>query len=137
MARAAGPFPSVEYDAPVQQILVIEDDSELRTPLVEFLRLSGYEVFEAENGNRGLEIFDSRPIDLVLTDIIMPEKEGLETIIDLKKRNPRLKIMAMSGDSSRSSEYLTYARRFGADRIVPKPFDFEVLVATIQEVLAS
>jgi DNA-binding response OmpR family regulator len=121
----------------VHQILVIDDTSEIRTPLVEFLRFSGYEVFEAENGKQGLQIFDSRAIDLVLTDIVMPEKEGLETIMDLRKRKPNLKIIAMSGSSPRSSEYLHYAEKLGAHRVILKPFDFQIMLATIQELLAS
>jgi DNA-binding response OmpR family regulator len=121
----------------MQQILIIDDDSGVRTPLVEYLRANDYEVFEAENGKEGLEIFDSRPIDLVVTDIVMPEKEGLETIRDLKKRRPNLKIIAVSGSSARSSEYLHYAEKLGAHRVMLKPFDLQIMLYTIQELLSS
>jgi DNA-binding response OmpR family regulator len=77
--------------------LVIEDDDRLRTTLRKMLERSGYEVVVASNGKEGIKHFREAPCDLVITDLIMPEKEGLETIRELKEEVPDIKVIAISG----------------------------------------
>ncbi len=115
------------------RILIIDDEKDIRDLLRVLLETKGYEVVEAENGDEGLRVFRSMPIDLVMTDILMPEKEGLSTIMDLKKTNSQLKIIAMSGGAFQSGQYLNFARKFGADRILEKPFDVETVMRAVEE----
>jgi CheY-like chemotaxis protein len=117
------------------RILVIDDEKDIRDLLRVLLESKGYEVVEAENGDAGLRVFRSMPIDLVMTDILMPEKEGLSTIMDLKKTNSQLKIIAMSGGAFKSGQYLNYAQKFGADRILEKPFSLQTVVQAVGELL--
>ena len=79
------------------RILVIDDDDRIRGMVLEMLSESGHEVGEASNGQEGLDQFRQTPTDLVITDILMPEKDGLEIIQILKKENPEVKIIAVSG----------------------------------------
>jgi len=107
-----------------KNILVIDDDSSTRVLIRFVLEKAGYCVFEAANGMKGIQIFNKNKIDLIVTDIIMPEKEGLETIIELRKTCPEIKIIAISageGDVSKQNEYLDLANNLGADQVVGKP----------------
>jgi len=98
----------------------------------------GYEVIEARNGSEALEIFQRDPVDLVMTDIIMPEKEGLETIGALKRKHPGVKIVAMSGGGRGSAtEYLKVAIMMGADRTIRKPFSNENLETILAGLLGE
>jgi len=110
----------------------------LRRLLNRVLVQVGYDVVEAANGLEGLEIQRQEHFDLVLTDLIMPEKEGLETIQELRKRRADLKIIAMSGGGRGSGlDYLVMARQLGADRVLAKPFSNQELLKTVEGVLAS
>lgn len=124
------------YDVRMARILVIDDEKEIRSLLRELFVSRGYEVVEAENGEDGLRVFHSIPVDLVLTDIVMPEKEGLSTIMDLKKTNPELKIIAMSGGAAKSTQYLQFAQKFGAQKILEKPFDLQSVLMAVRELLS-
>jgi CheY-like chemotaxis protein len=105
-------------------VLVIEDDEHLRRLLRTVLERAGYTVEEAANGAAGLKQFSIRPADVVVTDIIMPEKEGLETIIELKRDYPHVKIIAISGGGAAlDAQYLPSAKALGADRTLEKPFE--------------
>ena len=117
------------------RILIVDDEREIRNLLREVFLAKGYEVVEAANGEDGLRVFQSTPVDLVMTDILMPEKEGLATIMELKKKNPKLKIIAMSGGSLKSSNYLEYARKLGADKVLQKPFDLRSVLEAVKELL--
>ena len=117
------------------RILVIDDEKDIRDLLRILLESKGYEVVEAENGDAGLRIFRSMPVDLVMTDILMPEKEGLSTIMDLKKTNAQLKVIAMSGGALKSGQYLTFARKLGADKILEKPFTLDSVIQAVEELL--
>jgi len=118
------------------KILVIEDDNSFRGVLVQMLEKAGYEVRHAEDGNQALSICSSFSPNLVLTDIIMPDKEGLETIQELLAINPAIKIIAMSGGGRFGPEsYLPLAKKLGAKRTLQKPFMREELLSTIKEVL--
>jgi DNA-binding response OmpR family regulator len=117
------------------KILVIDDERDIRDLLRYLLESKGYEVLEAGNGEDGLRVFQRTPADLVMTDILMPDKEGLATIIDLKKKYPHLKIIAMSG-ASKSDHYLSFARKLGADKILEKPFNLQTVMQAIEELLS-
>jgi len=112
------------------RILVIDDEELARFTLREILEAAGHEVIEASNGNEGTAFQRANPCDVVITDMIMPEKEGLETIVELKGEYPDLKIIAISGGGrTRNLDFLKLAGEFGADRIIIKPFSEEDLMA--------
>ncbi|MCD4750789.1 MAG: response regulator [Thermoanaerobaculales bacterium] len=120
------------------QILVIDDDDVIRASLCEMLRLSGFEVRTAENGHVGMNLFAQAPADLVITDIVMPEKEGLETIVELRRLCPKVKIIAISGGLTGPAKgYLAAARGLGADRVLSKPFTLQDLLKLMKELLGQ
>lgn len=117
-------------------ILIIEDDQRLRLALKENLTYRGYEVTDASNGLEGINSFISNRPDLIVMDIIMPEKEGIETIRELKRDYPSVKIIAISGGGTLGPEhYLKVAIAMGADRALKKPFRTDILVGSIEELL--
>ncbi|HXB02994.1 MAG TPA: response regulator [Opitutaceae bacterium] len=119
------------------RILLIEDDNEVRTMLRLTLIHFGHNVIEARNGKEGLELFKRANADLVITDIVMPEKEGLEVLIKLRANQvPPVKIIAISGGGrQKAADYLRMAKLMGAARVLAKPFSNEVLIAAINELL--
>lgn len=120
------------------KILVIEDEALLRGLLKQVLTHLGHQVEEAVNGEEGLSRYREGDIDLVVTDLIMPEKEGLETIQELKRIRPNAKIIAMSGGGRGSGlDYLMLARQLGADQVLAKPFSNQDMVMTVNAVLAG
>lgn len=121
-------FPMPNLIEPKRRILLVDDDEQFRKMLRKMLVRMGFEVIEARDGKEAIEIFQRDPVDLVMTDIIMPEKEGLETIGALKRKLPGVKIVAMSGGGRGSAtDYLKVAMMMGADRTIPKPFSSENL----------
>ena len=122
----------------MQRILIIDDDHHILLMIKKMLERAGFEVDLASNGNEGLELFKKMPVDLVITDIIMPEKEGLETIREMKRLRPDLKIIAMSGGGKVSSDnYLNTAKIFGASRTLAKPFSQKQMVSAVQDLLGE
>jgi len=118
------------------KILVIEDDGSFRSVLVQMLEKAKYEVQSAPDGNRALEICEYFAPDLVLTDIIMPDKEGLETIQEITSTYPQIKIIAMSGGGRFGPDsYLPLAKKLGARKTLQKPFMRDELLKAISEVL--
>ena len=118
------------------RVLIIEDDNEVREFLESLLERSGYGTITAVNGKEGVEIFRSTPLDLVITDIIMPEKDGIEAIMDMKRANPALKVIAISGGGRAEPEnYLHSARLLGADRTIKKPFTNEDILEAVRTLL--
>jgi CheY-like chemotaxis protein len=117
------------------RILVIEDDVQLQKMLHQMLTHEGYDVQVASNGVEGIRCYRKTPADLVITDIIMPEKTGFETISELKESYPEVKIIAMSGGSRSGVKLLNMAETIGAQRTLNKPFTRTQLIATIIEVL--
>jgi DNA-binding response OmpR family regulator len=104
------------------KILVIDDEPSILLMIKKMLEKEGHEVDLALNGRDGMELFENIKPALVITDIIMPEKEGLETILELRKKNPGLKIIAISGGGRISPEgYLPGAKLLGADMVFQKP----------------
>lgn len=104
-------------------ILVIDDDAAVRRVLVRTLTGDGHELVEAENGSFGLACFRERAPALVITDIVMPQTEGIETIREIRRIAPHVKILAISGSSPpNSAHYLDIAQKLGADGALMKPF---------------
>jgi CheY-like chemotaxis protein len=119
------------------RVLIAEDDAVVRETLRSALVDAGFEVVEAGDGEMTLRIVRSQPIDLVLCDVFMPGKDGLETIQVLRSEYPAVRIIAMSGGGSTGNvEMLPAARRLGAAEILHKPFKQAALMAAIQRVLA-
>jgi two-component system, chemotaxis family, chemotaxis protein CheY len=121
----------------VAHILVVDDDEMVRQVIAAALRRVGYSVEEAANGREVVEHLKLRPVNLVITDILMPERDGLETIMSLSGENRAMPIIAMTGLSSHSALYLEMARTFGALRILEKPFEMAELVRIVGEVLSA
>ena len=120
----------------MKRILVIDDDNDFRKMLCAKLTKSGYAVVEAENGVEGIRRFTENEVHLVVTDIIMPEKEGMETILELKKIDPALKIIAVSGGGrSAPEDYLSVSEYFGAVKSFRKPFNLSEFVQTIDNLI--
>ena len=117
-------------------ILVIDDASEIREILREILEQAGHVVRIASNGNNAIKLFRKDVTDLVITDILMPEKEGLETIRELRKINPNLKIIAISGGGRiNAKSYLAIAKSFGAEKTIPKPFGNRDILNAVDELI--
>ena len=118
------------------RILVIDDDDQMRILLRQVMEWAGYEVVEAEDGREGMQKQRHQPADLVITDLIMPEQEGLETIGLLRKEYPQTRIIAISGGGRIGPEaYLPAAQELGADRVFSKPFDVRELAGAVRELL--
>jgi len=121
----------------MSRILIIEDDAPLREVLATILTNAGHTVTQATEGRQGCAVFHAAPTDLVLTDLIMPGQEGIETIVQLRRSHPHLPIIAMSGGTTHAKSYLAIAAKLGANRTLPKPFTPAQLLRTIAEVLAE
>jgi len=120
----------------MKRILVIEDDIHVKVMIQKTLERAGYEVIAASDGEEGLKLLRESPADLIITDLIMPRKEGLETIMELRRDNPDVKIIAISGGGRFEPEsYLETAKQMGAARTFAKPFENKELVAAVQELL--
>lgn len=119
------------------RILIIEDDDQYRAMLKKMLQKAGYnDIEEAADGSAGVKMFRRHPFDLVITDIIMPDKEGIEIIMELTREYPRVKIIAMSGGGSGGPQnYLEIARHLGASRTLAKPFTRTDLIESVRELL--
>ena len=116
------------------RILVIDDDEDFRRMLFTALERDGYTVEEARNGQEGSRRHRTEPVDLVITDILMPEQEGLETIQALRQEFPEIKIIAISGGVGMLN-FLPLARKFGALRTLQKPFTLQQLYEVVHQVL--
>jgi CheY-like chemotaxis protein len=120
------------------RILVIDDEEDARTLVRQALESDGHEVIPANDGAEGLALQRQRPADLVITDIFMPEADGIETIHKLKKDFPDVKVIAMSGGGRSSSmlqSVLTTVSALGIDAFLRKPFDFRTLLQSVRQVL--
>ncbi len=120
-------------------IVVVDDDPGLRGALRKILERGGHGVREAPDGEAGLRLVEARAPDLVVTDLLMPEKEGIETIMELRDRFPRVRILAISGAGTPDGEEgpLVDARLFGAHATLAKPFSVQALLEVVSEVLAG
>jgi DNA-binding response OmpR family regulator len=120
------------------KILVIDDDEIMNGMTVQLLTEAGYVAEGALDGDSGLKILASKQFDLVVTDIVMPEKEGIETIIAIRKKNKTIPIIAISGGEKLGpDQYLRMAQHFGADYTFQKPFDRDPFLAAVRECLSG
>lgn len=116
------------------KILVVDDDEAMRRTIFRLLRRAGHEVVMAEDGREGVSLFRAAPADLVITDLYMPDKDGLETLCELHREFPDVAVIAICGN--RNWELmLKAAKGLGAVRTLEKPFDPEMLVGMVAEEL--
>ncbi|MDX2415632.1 MAG: response regulator [Bacteroidales bacterium] len=120
----------------MKRVLIIDDEPVILVMLKKMIEKAGYKVDLASNGNEGLELLRGKPFDLVITDIIMPEKEGLEIISIMRKEFPAIKIIAISGGGRLSPDgYLESANLLGAKKVLKKPFTMDEIVGAVNELL--
>lgn len=120
----------------MQKILIIDDDEQILSLLARSVELAGFAAVTAVNGREGQRLLDKQPFDLVITDLIMPEKEGMETISYIRKHFPETKIIAISGGGRIGPEtYLPAALELGANKAFAKPFSMDDLIAAIRQLL--
>ena len=119
------------------KILVVDDAAVICSTLQERLTMEGYQVWTAPDGRKGLQLYHDHQVDLVITDILMPEVDGLEVVRTLRRISTSLPIMVMSGGANRDLDFLVEAKEFGATRIISKPFRLEELVVMVHELLES
>ena len=115
------------------RILVIDDDADMRALLEQTLKSAGHEVALAADGRKGVEQYRTKPADLVITDIFMPNQEGLETIMELRRSFPEVAIVAMSGRVP--GTMLSIAQKLGAVEVLQKPFVAEELLLAVARAL--
>ncbi|MCP3890144.1 MAG: response regulator [Desulfobulbaceae bacterium] len=119
-----------------KQILIIDDEPTALKVLRKILELEGYEVLEAANGEEGVELFHQNPCDLVITDMVMPIKDGLQTILDLREEIPDLPIIAVSGGGNISKErYLAVAGYLEDVITIAKPFSVVTITGAVKDLL--
>ena len=119
-------------------ILIVDDDPVIRIALRQSLRSEGHKVTEAPDGQVALVFYRERHPDLIITNIVMPEKDGLEVIRELRRDFPVAKIIALTGYEERvAGGYLQLAREYGAARTFTKPFDRDEMMAAVKELLAA
>ena len=118
-------------------VMVVDDEPAVRNLFKEILAESEHVVIEAQNGEEACEIIHETAIDLVVTDLVMPEKSGLELIMDLAENYPELPIIAVSGGGGITGrfDYLPIAKLIGAKKIVNKPFKVEEIRKLIYDIL--
>lgn len=117
-------------------ILIIEDDKDLRDMLKSALHRKDHVVLEAENGREALIHFKPGITDLIITDLLMPEEDGLKVIMKIREIRGDIKVIAISGGGSGGpGSYLDLARALGADEVFSKPFSLSDLTAKIDELL--
>lgn len=120
------------------RILVIDDEPLIRSTVVTMLTREGFSVEEASDGVAGIAMFHKNPPDVVITDIFMPNKDGIEVVKELKRSCPRTKIIAATGGGhTRMMEVASAAKLLGADHILHKPFERESLLAAVNAALGT
>jgi DNA-binding response OmpR family regulator len=120
------------------KVLIIDDDPHLLPMIADAFNRGGFETLSADDGAAGMRLFNAEGPVLVVTDIVMADKEGLETIIELKKNPSPPKVIAISGGGRiAGSDFLRWAKHLGADEVMAKPFQMAALVATARQLLAQ
>jgi hypothetical protein len=117
-------------------VLVVDDEAGIRGLVRGILQSAGYEVLEAEDGQQAMKQAERPGVDLVITDVVMPEQEGIETIQLLRKRRPNLKIIVMSG-AAMGGVYLDMAKKLGAHAVLAKPVQPDQLLETVRRILSE
>lgn len=120
------------------RILIIDDETQVREMLVSVLSDAGYIVLEAADGKEGMKVYAESPTDLVITDLVMPGKDGIETVMEMRAHFPNARIIAISGgDKGGGQATLRIAGLLGAQRTLAKPFGIRNLLDTVRDVLAE
>ena len=129
-------------------ILIVDDEEDIRDALTMVLESAGYDVKVASNGNEAVELQREQPADLIITDIIMPQKDGVSTIKEIRQEFPGIRIIAISGgggvqpveyvpEAITTTAYLAAAKQAGADRVFTKPFERKDLIKAVDELFAT
>ncbi len=117
-------------------VLIVDDNADLRSFVKIVLERAGYEAQVAADGERALELQRAHPVDVLITDIFMPERDGIELIHQFKSAFPQVKIIAMSGGGRASkTDYLPFAADIGADLVLRKPFAGDTLLSMLQDLV--
>jgi DNA-binding response OmpR family regulator len=119
------------------RLLVIDDNDALRAEVAAGLRKAGHVVVPTASGREAVRLFRADPADAVITELVVPDQDGIETLVTLRREFPGVPVIAMSGASRHASLYLKLARRLGAERTLVKPFSVGELVQIVREVLAT
>jgi len=120
------------------QILLVDDEDMVRMQIRSSLELEGHQVREASNGREAIDMLDGYKPDLMITDILMPEKEGIETIMEVRQKYADIKIIAISGGvRTENMDFLKIAKRLGADLALPKPFGRQQLLTLVNQLLGA
>ncbi|HEY0837615.1 MAG TPA: response regulator [Azospirillum sp.] len=120
------------------KVLVIDDEDIVRLTLCQMLEAAGYEVTEASDGRKGVAMQAGDPADIVLTDILMPGQEGIETIVQLRQLTPGVKVIAISGGARVNNvDLLEVARAMGADAVLAKPFTMRELIGALDDCIGG
>ena len=119
------------------QILIVEDDPSMREMLTTVLKGRGYEVQQAENGTQALSLLETSYFDLVVTDLLMPESDGIELLMSLREHYPPLRMIAITGARRVSSALLPITERLGAMTTLQKPFGMEEFTKAVEAALVS
>jgi DNA-binding response OmpR family regulator len=121
------------------KILLIDDDEQILKVMTSFLERESHEISTAVNGKQGVSLLETQQFDLMITDVIMPEQDGIGVLLWLMTQPIRPKVIAMSGGSAALDQnfILDMCKRLRADKILPKPVNFETLTGAVREVLES
>ena len=119
------------------RILIVDDEATFRTVAAAALTKNGHSIIEAEDGRTGLALLATHPIDLIITDVLMPEQDGLELITKVRETGNRVPIIAITGHPTKAALYLKLAKAMGAERVLAKPFGIADLLGTIRELLET
>lgn len=129
---------SKSWEDKMARILIIDDARSVRYTLKKGMEKHGYEVVEAANGRAGLDLQGREPADLIVTEIFMPEMDGIEIIIELKRDYPDIPIIAISTPRRFGTvDYLRMSTILGADAVLSKPFEIEELIALVRCLLSA
>lgn len=136
---ASGPVSNVRMKTPQSvRVLVVDDNPDMRSFVKLVLERAGYEAQVAADAQGALDLHRERPADVLITDIFMPESDGIELIARFKSGFPQVKIIAMSGGGHVSKkDYLPVAKTIGADGVLQKPFAAETLLRMLQDLVAN
>jgi len=122
----------------MHRIMVIDDEAMIRESLKKILESKGYQVRVACDGNEASIMFDEEAPDLVITDILMPEKDGVEVILELRRKFLNIKILAISGGGRINAiNHLEVVKHLGADATLPKPFTADQLLSEVSRLISS
>jgi len=122
----------------MKRILIIDDDEMIRVVFERFLKGKGYAVDCAASGKEGLQLLEIEPPDLVVTDIMMPETDGLEVVLSMHKTHPGIPVIAISGGMNVAPmDFLPLVKKFGAAKVYYKPVELDDLLEGIEELLGT